>query len=304
MSSLFLFGAGASFGSGPCSPGPPPLGRALFDALRNKGGVASRVSAAMADVFRQDFEEGMDQFWSEHNTWTSELLRDMAGFFAEFAPLPGNLYVRLIELLGGTRKKAVFATTNYDLLIEQAISAVGLYTSYTGFPVPPKNIPVLKIHGSCNFFPDLRGGGISGVSFDLGKSSGGAVLGAPVKIARSTQEVREFCRREDSIAPAIAMYHPSKRVLYCPDFVRHQHEQFAQAISDAARIFVIGLRVHPVDTHIWEPLAESRCPLYYVGQEPEVFSDWASKSNRDRAFPVASSFADALPVIERRLHRA
>jgi hypothetical protein len=80
VSSLFLFGAGASFGSGPCAPSAPPLGSRLFDELRAAGGVASEVSEDLAESFRQDFEAGMDRFWSEHNVRTSELLRDMARY--------------------------------------------------------------------------------------------------------------------------------------------------------------------------------------------------------------------------------
>ena len=130
MSTLFLFGAGASFGSGPCSPNPPPLGGELFGELRKGGGVAARVSEDLAELFRRDFEAGMDRFWRDHNTWTSELLRDMARYFAVFEPSEGNHYMALIAALGGTRKKAVFATTNYDLLIEHAIVRSGFLISY------------------------------------------------------------------------------------------------------------------------------------------------------------------------------
>ncbi len=35
MSSAFLFGAGASFGSGNCYPEPPPLGNGLDGLFKN-----------------------------------------------------------------------------------------------------------------------------------------------------------------------------------------------------------------------------------------------------------------------------
>lgn len=297
MSSLFLFGAGASFGSGHCSPSPPPLGGALFDELRKAGGVAARVSEDLAELFRHDFEAGMDRFWTDHNTWTSELLRDMARYFAAFEPGDGNLYMALIAALGGTRKKAVFATTNYDLLIEHAIVRSGLLISYGGLPAAPRNIPVLKIHGSCNFLPDIGNSSIRGIGFDLSQAEGGAVLDAPIRVAQSTREILDFCSTEDAIAPALAMYHPSKRVLYCRSFVQHLHAAFLSSIRSASRIYVIGLRVHTIDEHIWQPLASSTSPLFYVGREPDQFRAWADQSHRKSAFSIADSFSQALPVI-------
>lgn len=297
MSSLFLFGAGASFGSGPCSPAPPPLGGDLFDELRNAGGVAARVSDELAELFRCDFEAGMDRFWSDHNTWTSELLRDMARFFAPFEPSDGNLYMTLIAALGGTRKKAVFATTNYDLLIEHAIVRSGLFITYGGLPAAPRNIPVIKIHGSCNFLPDMGTGGIRGIGFDMSNSEGGAVLDAPIRVAQSTREILDFCATEDAIAPALAMYHPSKRLLYCRSFVKSQQAAFLASVRSASRIYVIGLRVHTIDEHIWQPLASATNSLFYVGREPKRFRLWADQNRRKSAFSIAESFSEALPVI-------
>ena len=240
----------------------------------------------------------MDRFWQDHNTWTSELLRDMARFFAVFEPGEGNLYMALIAALGGTSKKAVFATTNYDLLIEHAIVRSGLLISYGGLPVAPRNIPVLKIHGSCNFLPDMGAGGIRGIGFDLSKAGEmSGVLDAPIRVARSAQEILDFCATEDAIAPALAMYHPSKRVLYCGSFVKSQLDAFLSSVRSASRIYVIGLRVHTIDDHIWKPLASAKSPLFYVGREPDQFLRWAGTHRRRSAFSIATSFSQALPLI-------
>lgn len=301
MSSLFLFGAGASFGSGPCVPEPPPLGRDLFPALARMGGVASRISRDLAQQFVDDFEAGMDRFWAEHNTQASALLREMAKYFTQFEPLPGNCYMQLLDILGGTRKKAVLATTNYDLLIEHAISRAGLLFSYSGLPVPPQNVSVLKVHGSPNFLPDLGGSSISGISFDLSASERGSILESGVRVATSAREINDFCTNQDSIAPALAMYAPSKRVLYCREFVSAQQDAWAAATRTASRMFVIGLRVHPVDAHIWGALAASPAPLYYVGLEPEEFRQWASRNGRRKAFVLARTFAEALPAVASKI---
>ena len=240
---------------------------------------------------------GMDRFWTERNTQVTELLRDMARFFALFEPLPGNLYLELIRILGGTRKKSVLVTTNYDLLIEHAIVQSGLLVTYGGLPAADHNVPILKIHGSCNFLPNLHPKQFSGISFDLSQSSGGSILDAGVRPARSSKEIIDFCDHEDSVAPALAMYSPSKQVLFCKGFVQTQQKAWLTALSTAARIYVIGLRVHLIDEHIWGPLAKARAPLYYVGQEPNDFVAWANNKDRRYAYILADSFEGAIPRI-------
>jgi hypothetical protein len=255
------------------------------------------VSDELSQAFVADFEAGMDRFWNEHNIQTSEFLRDMARFFAPFEPLPGNLYVELIKLLGGTRKKVIFATTNYDLLIEHAVAQAGLLVTYGGLPAEPRNVPIIKIHGSCNFLPDMQPLQISGIGFNLIGSAAGGILEAGVRVASSAKEVIEFCRREDSVAPALAMYSPSKRVLFCRSFIQGQQQALNTAIKNASRIYVVGLRVHAVDEHIWGPLAESEGNLYYVGREPEEFISWHTSVKRRQAYALCQSFAEALPYI-------
>lgn len=297
MSSVFLFGAGASYGSGPCSPCPPPLGAQLFPALQAAGGVAATVNTDLAEVFVRDFEKGMDRFWAEHNTQTTELLRDMARFFAPFEPLPGNAYSELLRILDGTRKKSVMVTTNYDLLIEHAVIQAKLLVTYGEFSAPKGNVPVLKIHGSCNFLPDLQQHKFKGISFDLSQSTDGSIIETGVRVARSSREIIDFCNLEDSIAPAMAMYSPSKQVLYCRSFIQAQQQAWLTALTAAARIYVIGLGVHLVDEHIWGRLAKARAPVYYVGREPKDFMRWAHTSGRKYAYILADSFEAALPRI-------
>ena len=300
MSSLFLFGAGASFGSGPCVPDNPPLGAQLFPALQANGGVAANVSPELAQLFVSDFEAGMDRFWTEHNSSVSALLRDMARFFAPFAPLPGNLYFELIKVLGGTRKKATFVTTNYDILIEHAVIKSGFGVVYRGIAVEKGMIPVLKIHGSCHFLPDMPANKIQLIDVNVaglktvdGKQAG--IVEVPCRVAEDAQEVIDFCNTEKSLAPALAMYSPAKPIPYCQGFVEKQQKEWLIALDHAARIYVVGLRVHLVDEHIWGPLAKAKAPIYYVGREPDTFMQWAKDNGRKGASVLAKSFVEAFP---------
>lgn len=302
MSSVFLIGAGASFGSGPCTPENPPLGTHFFEEFKKMGGVAATVNDELAELFKSDFEKGMDEFFEKRNTDVTPFLRDMAKYFCQFEPLQGNLYGELINILGKDKKKATFVTTNYDLLIELSATQQGMLISYSGLPAPKNNLSILKIHGSCNFLPDMGGASIKGISFDISASKGGSILETGIKIARSTREILSFCKEEDAIAPALAMYSPDKRVLYCKSFVEQQQEAWRNEVAKAIRIYIIGLKVHAVDDHIWGVLAGSECKKYYVGGEPEEFNAWAKNSGVKNCHIIAARFEETLPIIARHLN--
>jgi hypothetical protein len=295
VSTTFLFGAGASYGSGPCTPHPPPLGFQLFDELVKQGGVAARVGPELAAAFRADFETGMDRFWRERVADTSELLRDMARYLAVFVPARGNHYIELIRSMG--TREYVMATTNYDLLIEQSAGAHRLPTHYYGLPLPGPGVAVLKIHGSCNFLPDTLGVTFHGTRFRT--PDNGTIIDSPTKVVFSKAEVLGFCNSTDSIAPCIAIYSPSKRVLYNPDFVKKQQEAWQQSVAAAARVYIIGMRVHDVDAHIWGVIDKVKVPVYYVGREPQEFQEWAESVGLQTGQVLAESFEEALPLIAR-----
>lgn len=153
MTALFLFGAGASFGSGPCHPHEPPLGSCLFSALRALGGTASRLPDELARIFEKDFELGMSQFRYQYPGYATDILRDMAAYFAPFKPLDGNAYIELAQMLATRRERSILSTTNYDLLIEHAIMQSGFEVSYSAKPDVPSAMTVLKIHGRATSSP-------------------------------------------------------------------------------------------------------------------------------------------------------
>lgn len=293
MSAVFLLGAGASFGSGECYPSAPPLGGGLFADLRRRGGVASTIQPPLLQLFQRNFEEGMAAFREERDSDSTAFLREMAAYLAEFAPGPRNLYHRLIQIVRKSHRQTVLATTNYDLLLEQAITQAGLMTAYSGRPVPQNNISVLKIHGSSNFLPDLGTNRIIGAKF----AGNGANVEAPIAIAQSIQEIRAFCSKEDSLAPAIAVYAPGKAVLFCPSFVQDQQRQWVSEVERATVVYVIGLRVIRHDDHIWRVLASSKARLHYVGLEPHEFQEWAAEARRRNTNVLGGTLEKALPLI-------
>jgi hypothetical protein len=160
----------------------------------------------------------------------------------------------------------VLATTNYEVLIEMALNQAGYTIAYSKPANYPKGgIPVLKLHGSCNFLPDFRGGGFKGISFDLTpdpniplEEFSASIYDGHVKPATSLAEVRSFCRNEDSVAPALGLYMPGKHVMRCRSFVEYQQEVWRKAVNRAGRIYVVGAAVYAHDAHIWDVLAGAK----------------------------------------------
>jgi hypothetical protein len=310
MSTVFLLGAGASYGSGDCSPYCPPLGPDLFDDLQRWGGVAATVDLSVRDLFRANFEVGMEHFYRNRSIDTTTFLREMAGYFAQFEPGPDNQYIKLAKIVAGASGSVVLATTNYELLIEMAINMAGHPFAYTKLAYYPRGgIPVLKIHGSCNFLPEQKDQ-MQGLVFDMNlqgvdlpiEEMTSAIYDGSVRPA-TPQETRRFCRTNDSMAPALGMYLRGKHVLWCPSFVERQQQEWRRVVERAGRIYVIGAAVYDHDTHIWDALASARGQLRYVDPYPSRFLEWCESRGRKNASVIAGSFEEALPIIRRQMRQ-
>jgi hypothetical protein len=303
LSSIFLFGAGASYGSGPCAPQAPPLGWQMFDALVDDGGIAATVEPALAKLFREDFENGMDIFIEQRSTDLSAFLRDMARFFARFSPLPGNCYIELLRLLGDRCEHDVFVSTNYETLLEESAAQLAMCVAYAGTRKPRRCIRILKIHGSCNILPQGRQMFAPDSRIDISDASDAVIYEGPVTIADTAEQVLEYCANEGVFAPAVAAYSPKKHVYYCRRYIMRQQEAWQEALRGAKKVFIVGLRVHPIDTHIWEPLAKAAATLYYIDPKCDLWDEWIYDVGRRNAHYLAGDFTAALPQIARILRR-
>jgi hypothetical protein len=299
MTTVFLFGAGASSGSGACRSKPPPLGRDLFAALRAEGGVAATFPDDLALAFR-DFEAGMALLYEERNQDLVPFLLQMARYFVQFYPVPGNHYIELVAMLKRLYVRPVFVTLNYEMMLEHAIQANG-FLPYHGLTAkPPRwHVRVLKIHGSCHFLPDTDGANYQWENCTFESDTGGIFEGK-VLPARTSDEVYAFLARQTMLAPAMAMYAKGKRVLHCPDFIKQLTASWQEVSKDTKRIIIIGVAVNEEDKHIWGTLADSTAPLYYVGgrkSDGDTFLAWAKRKNRRNVHVLADSFEAALPKI-------
>lgn len=298
MSNLLLFGAGASAHSGACFPNLPEEGTALFAALA-KEGTAKKLDARFGKLFRERFEAGMDAVRSDADEYTTPLLIQMAKYLSVFAPGPTNFYVQLFSTLAEQGIPYRVATTNYDLLIERSLAVTGSNAIYSVPPAilrtPPAGVTVLKIHGSCNFFPDLGSNNFRGVTFKNNRTN----FSGPVRVASHPEDINRFLTGDTGLAPAMALYSEAKEVLFCPEFVQQQQRHFADLVSCARKIFIVGLRVNARDPHIWSVLAASQASLFYVSPEEADFNDWVLRNRRANATCLAQTFEESIARIPR-----
>ncbi len=306
MRQLFLFGAGASNGSGPCHPESPALGKDLIDALLPylHPGLRPIIHGDLLSAFRENFELGMDQFWRKHAIALPQFTRDMGFYFARFSPQSGNHYLRLIRALTHRRHRVVLSTLNYDMLIEAAINLNGYRVSWAGHQFwEPDKYTLLKLHGSCNFLPDLHGGSIRGMSFDIGPPQSGIRTGAVLSDSRPSRdmnEVRRFMREEDVLAPVMAAYHKDKPVFFGnPNMLDQWRREWAEFLQTADVLFVIGTALVEHDHHIWDHVARFKGIVEWVSRRHETAQTWCNRSGV-RFNHMARNFGEFVVEYERR----
>jgi hypothetical protein len=222
--------------------------------------------------------------------------RQLAAYLAQFRPSGDNVYRRLIKTLG--TRRVIYSSLNYDLLFELSAAQLGLNCCYgmQGSVTEPR---LLKLHGSCNFWPDIPLGMITGSTFSR---SGRADVQAPVR-PLNQEETLHRCQHDDSLAPAIAMYAEGKAVKVSPDYVDDQQSQWKAAAMSAKRIFVVGVRVHAADDHIWGTLAKTRASVTYFGRSPDMpdYLAWKAASAKKNAFFIQETFSECVNTIKTRI---
>ncbi|WP_256849918.1 hypothetical protein [Pantoea sp. Fr-CA_6] len=296
MAHIILLGAGASYGSGDVDPYPPPLGNMLFEKLESLGKTASRLPDHLKETFKNNFEEGMKEFISYEYNINFDLMtfqRELAGYLLKFTPREENNYIKLIESIRSRR--VIFASLNYDLLLELAASKKGLKVNYSN-KYFDGSIRILKIHGSSNFWHDtqsieISNGVVSGGNFDYD---------IPVRPLGHPESILRYLK-EDSVAPAMSLFAEGKPIRTSPQYVSKQQMMWFESLTKCSKLFIIGVRVHQIDEHIWTKIAKSNAIVHYYGfpsDEPE-FNDWKNKFNRKDATFHLSDFTKAISHIEK-----
>jgi len=294
MTMIVLMGAGASHGSVGVEPYKPPLGNELFNNLLKRGGIAENVPAHIKMIFEGDFEKGMAEFIRHSDNHTMLFQRELAGYLAKFQPSNESIYIKLIEALKGQR--VIYSSLNYDLLFEQSAEKLGLRTAYSSDHYNGC-VSLLKIHGSSNFWPKLPTGMFKGCT--IGGNSRDDIVSKIITHGRTETLIR--CAEEDSIAPAMAMFAVGKERKIGREHIDKQYNMWKEEVIKSSHIFIIGVRVHEVDDHIWGVLGKSKSKITYFGfnGDKAEFEQWKSNHNKKNAYFINSNFENSIKVLKR-----
>jgi hypothetical protein len=171
---IFLFGAGASFGSDGThlyqAGQLPPLGKDLFLSLSKDRNLKtwSNLSNEVKYLFEsKTFEEAID-YLDTTPEWSQESLQrdlDLYRFFSKFSPQRSNLYWKLAKLISRRLKdiswSGAIVTLNYDRLLEESLMRNYVFTVVRGVTFYDDDLPQFKDnqlfevcypHGACQFF--------------------------------------------------------------------------------------------------------------------------------------------------------
>ena len=285
MGTIFLFGAGASHGSD--TQNTPPLGADLFEALRqfNPPGWGT-ITGDLAAAFRRNFEAALPSVAPQA---LAPLQRAMAAYFFEFRPWTSGLYFELARRIAGAKGwLGAACTLNYDRLLELSLLAAGVQP-FIGKPsVGSPSLELCLPHGCCHIFCEAAKASPTGVSF----AAFNVQLNGPVTVIDDPKKHRTRIE-QDAFPPVMSYFEPNKRTTAGASFIDQQRLRWRELAINATTIVVVGVRVRPHDTHVWEPIAGSAAGVVYCAGSSGAseYRSWAATTRarrRDRV--LAGSF--------------
>lgn len=275
MSLLFIFGAGASFGSD--NQKTPPLTIKLYSSLvdfdknkctfPNKTGW-SNIPEELISLFEYDFEKGMENYINRYPGKITPLKRQMGLFFFNFTyNKDTNLYVKLVKRL--KMHKPSFITLNYDKLLPSALHENGFRISIQPFIQVHQGTELCFPHGNCTFFCEGAFKSVPGTIFKNVRTSG------RLKII---SEGAEYYKRimTDEQPPVISYLEPNKMSPFGYNIIESQRSRYRTLIESASVIVIIGLKLREYENHIWKPIKESKADLIYCSgkKSGKIFDEW------------------------------
>lgn len=295
-----IFGAGASYGSGGCSPQNPPLGNDLFSELEGLSGVFNSLSEKSKGVFKKDgFEAGMATI-ADDSRIINPLQKELACHLSGLSVKADNAYVRLFNKLQSCIDKVNIITLNYDLLIEQALQRYSLIPDYNA---NKNGVSLLKPHGSCNFLPQLPEGMTLSGNTMLG--CGTFIEGLATQAATTKDEITTWCNdpRNSDLSPVLAMYAEGKRVVINRNLISNTQQKFSDAIASSKLVVLVGIKYIPHDIHIWEPIEKAQPELFIVDPYPQSTINWANSKELSALTIAEKGFDKAVWDITKAVHK-
>jgi hypothetical protein len=292
---VFLFGAGASHGAGDILPEAPPLGFQLYAELaRSYPGSWAALPNEVSLALRQNFEGGMKIIYERMSRAIPQLMREMAVYFAQFRPASGrSLYCSLLDRLRslGLIERVLLSTLNYDCVLEFSLLQKGIAPSLFQSTTENHNVPVWKLHGSCNMFAT----GVEatpGVDYSMGVTFEGGI-----EAVFDTNEVIGRWLGATALAPVMCLYMHDKPLNVAPSTIKQLQAMWNEEVSRSRAVFCIGVNPNPSDTHIWQPIAKAHGDVFFIcGQTG--FDAWTSEFRPVRSVLIAERFGDGFRQLE------
>lgn len=140
-------------------------------------------------------------------------------------------------------------------------------------------------HGCCHLFCDGIKADAAGVSL----SAYTMTTNGPVICVTDPDRHRERIQM-DALPPVMSYFEPKKRTTSGASFIESQRRRWSELAANSSLILIVGVRVRPHDSHIWDELRRTVARIIYCGGKASgvEFSEWA-KANRagrnDRVLP-------------------
>lgn len=292
---LILFGAGASKGSGECRPACPPLGSELLDSLHEYNPdlwPSLRDLKIQKEALNQTpFEQLMDEKLNVGFNIVP-FQKSLAIFFSRFVALGSDgCYNRTCRSLKGQlmRGAVIFATLNYDLLLDQALSRELGYVNYADSGRAPL---LIKVHGSCNWLVEHHMLNVSGEFVHEIKGKEYGKLDFPPLFLFDDQMTLERKIEADKVPPIMRIYASTKPSPTGTSWLEQQEDRMRTSIRNSKRIIVIGARVNRFDDHIWGEIEKTQGTVVIVNRD-RASADFLESRGNQNDFWINGHFEDA-----------
>jgi hypothetical protein len=212
------------------------------------------LPSLLSETLTKDFEEGMGQiFNSDFSIQIAALMRNMAEYFCQFqiSSFSENLYSCLLDTLKPSLDKIVFSSLNYDLLLEYTATSKEIVTNYFLDRQDSKEIIFWKLHGSCNFLP-------ANIQLDSDILFQSNIIWDTTLRGVDPRDAFAFCRSQTGLYPAMCIYMKSKPTQIGYTQIKSIQNKWREAILHAEKVLIIGVKPYLANTHIWEPLTQTK----------------------------------------------
>lgn len=276
MPTVFLFGAGASYGSD--GVGRPPLGADLFGALAafNPPGWGT-ITGDLAADFQRDFEAA---FATVQPHAYGPLLRVMGGYFFQFTPRPTNLYVALAQRIRTVNAwLTALCSLNYERLLELSLSTAGIRPAVGSPSNQASQVELCLPHGCCHLFCDS----VRAVSGMVSFAGAQVQTNGPITVVSNPAQHRARIE-QDAMPPVMSYFEPSKRTTSGASFIVAQRARWGELARGAATLIIVGVKVRDHDHHIWDPVASTVARVIYCAGPAAAleYEEWVRRRRPGR----------------------